>query len=580
VRPLSPMHALDDPAAAAMRHSWFLWMLRSLAILLAVLRLVLSPETFNADGVSYLDISDEFLRLRLPLDALEYWSPLYPGLIAIVRQLPVTELVAIRVLNLFIFVAAMIGFERFMHSAATDRSWSGIWRFVFTGLGYGIFIWSTLSLIRVENVTPDMIVFAVTCYAASHLQKTMSGSRRAGVSFGLVLALGYFAKAIMFPVGLLFCAAAFFCSSSPGRRTSLLATTTFLLAAAPLFLLLSFHAGRLTSGSSGRLNYAWYVEGVTRWIHWQGDPLHGEALQPTKLIFRNPPAYSFAEPFTHATYSPWFAPSYWHRGLQLRVDLERQLRATGENLSSLREIFGPVAIALLLIVIGALPSMRRLGRYRYALLAVASLTITLYTLVYVEARFISPAITLIAVSLVSCVDTSSGLSRRRMIFAAFVAAAVIMVAAPINELIERQIMPDTRASREQSLVELLRRHGTHSGLRVAVIGDGIDASWARRCDLRIIAEVPLSGVSAFARAPEQTQRALLAAFAAAGAELVVADVSARPRSAGWIATSDGGFFIRKLQNDSYSTSIKKAFPRHGGFVTERRSALHLNRSID
>lgn len=523
-----------------------LWVLRAFVLTLAIARIATAPQSINPDGVSYLDVADEFLQWRLPLHALDYWSPLYPALIALFKQLPLSEILSVRLLNFVLLIAAMVAFERFLTACVADRIQDSISRGIFYLLGYGIFIWSTLSVISVESVTPDLTVFAITCYAAVLLERSLSQTRRTGARLGLVLGIGYYAKAIMFPVAIFFCATLFLFGRSRGRKAAAYATATFLAVAAPLVILLSVHSGHPTFGSSARLNYAWYVQRVPKWIHWQGDAIHGSALSPTKVISEQPLAYSFSEPFTRATYPPWFAPPYWHQGLQLSFDADRQLAAIRENLAAASEILRPVALALILIGIAAIASKRCGGVHRYAWILIGVSTIALYTLVHLEGRFVAPALTLILVVLASCVDTSATRRGGRVLCGMFVIAGMVLIAAPINELVERYIAPSRRASREEALVRLLSRSGARSGDPVAVIGDAIDASWARRSGLRIIAEVPRREMHAFAAAPEATQRGVLERFASVGARLVVAEASARPKTEGWIATDDGGFLIRQL----------------------------------
>jgi hypothetical protein len=72
---------------------------------------------------------------------------------------------------------------------------------------------------------------------------------------GLVLALGYYAKAPFFPMGLVFILCA--CIGKPvSRRTIFLGGTalaTYLLACAPYIAAISFAKGHFTFGESSRL---------------------------------------------------------------------------------------------------------------------------------------------------------------------------------------------------------------------------------------------------------------------------------------------------------------------------------------
>ena len=70
-------------------------------------------------------------------------------------------------------------------------------------LGYSLFIWSSLNLIEVWAVTPDMTVAALVYLAAGLLLKSQQhGSARSSLALlGVVLGFGYLAKAAMFPLG-------------------------------------------------------------------------------------------------------------------------------------------------------------------------------------------------------------------------------------------------------------------------------------------------------------------------------------------------------------------------------------------
>ena len=75
----------------------------------------------------------------------------------------------------------------------------------------------------------------------------------------------------------------------PGSRRR--ASLAFLLGVVCTFgvfvAALSHDEQRWTLGDTGRLNYAWFVNGVTRYVHWQGEPAgSGVAVHPDP---RRPP---------------------------------------------------------------------------------------------------------------------------------------------------------------------------------------------------------------------------------------------------------------------------------------------------
>jgi 4-amino-4-deoxy-L-arabinose transferase-like glycosyltransferase len=91
---------------------------------------------------------------------------------------------------------------------------------------------------------------------------------------GLVLALGYYAKAPFFPMGFVFVLCACF-GRLLSRRMILLGGTVlalFILACAPYITAISLSKGHFTIGESARLSQAFYINDVEYYEHWQGGP--------------------------------------------------------------------------------------------------------------------------------------------------------------------------------------------------------------------------------------------------------------------------------------------------------------------
>lgn len=89
----------------------------------------------------------------------------------------------------------------------TDNNLS-ILEWAWCGLGYAFFIWSSFNLIEIWAVTPDMLVAALVYLAAVVIVRIRFGaaSRRTFALLGIVLGLGYLAKAAMFPMAFIFLA--------------------------------------------------------------------------------------------------------------------------------------------------------------------------------------------------------------------------------------------------------------------------------------------------------------------------------------------------------------------------------------
>src|SRR5207244_7668958 len=108
------------------------------------------------------------------------------------------------------------------------------------------------------------------------------------------------------------------------NRSVFLAFVIFLVIAAPLVLSLSWSKRRLTFGDSGKLNYAWEVNQIPKYRHWQGDPPgSGVPRHPTRKVFDSPNVYEFAQPLS-ASSAVCFVPSSCYDGIETRFNLRRQ----------------------------------------------------------------------------------------------------------------------------------------------------------------------------------------------------------------------------------------------------------------
>ena len=234
------------------------------------------------DGISYLDIGDAFVHGHPEALINGYWSPLYPAAIgitlAVIHPSPQHEFAAVQGVNFLIFLLATAAFEFFLASlvsACRDRRDNlPVWFLQVSG--YVIFLWTSLCLVTVSVTSPDMSLALFTFLAAGILVRIASGSVAWPhfAALGAALGVGYIAKAPLFPLSFVFLVVALILaqrSQVPLRRWAI-ALFAFVVMAGPLVFLLSSSKHRLTFGDSGRLNYAWYVDGAT-YRHWEGEPL-------------------------------------------------------------------------------------------------------------------------------------------------------------------------------------------------------------------------------------------------------------------------------------------------------------------
>jgi len=409
-----------------------------LILLFALLRTWIGRFSINADGISYLDLSDAFRRHDWHNFLNAYWSPLYPALLGFVRAVSPAgkqaELIAAHVTNFLIFLATLSCFEFFYNGltrafpASTDES-SPLPDWACWLIAHALFLWASLDLITLWDLSPDLCVSAFVYAIAGLLLRLRSHPTvaRAAV-FGLLLGSSYWAKAVMFPLAPVFIVIALASVARDKRRAlwkyAAAMILTFAIAAAPLVLALSNQKHRFTFGDSGRINYAMFVSpgGVTR--NWQGDAKLGiVAAHPTHKIFSDPPAYEFAEPIA-GTFPPWFDPTYWQEGRVPLFNLRVQFSVIAGHLLAYAELLlheeNCLLVAFLALAFASGGKLLSGLVELWPLLALSAAALALYMLVHVENRFIGGYVVLIWLALFTAAHLPANLTR----FAGYLAVAV------------------------------------------------------------------------------------------------------------------------------------------------------------
>ena len=234
---------------------------------------------------------------------------------------------------------ALLAFESEPPPAANSRNCERLPSWALILLAYAIFLWIALEVERLFEVTPDLAVLACICLAAGMLLRLRQRDTLwCFALLDLILAPGYWTKAILFPLAFVTLAAAYLWKRSRRgwRHGMAVATLVFLCAAAPLIFLLSHQKGRFTFGDSGKLNYAWFVSPRTFWRNWQGEADvagSGMPVRPTRRLLQHPPLFEFDGPVA-GTYPPWVDPSYWNEGLQGHFKLRPQIEVLASTIPS------------------------------------------------------------------------------------------------------------------------------------------------------------------------------------------------------------------------------------------------------
>jgi hypothetical protein len=524
----------------------------------------LSRNFINADGVSYLDLSDQYLRGSAHQIWNAYWSPMYSWILAAVRSLfrvaPESEYPLAHALNFAILVWALLAFRFLLKEVSLRRAAAMIGTVsesFFMAAGYAVFAWCSLALIGLRLLTPDLLEAGFVFLATGLLARIARGDLRLSTHtlLGVVLALGYFAKAPLFPVGFAFLAAAALLPRMSARsvKGALLAAATFLAVSAVWIVPLSTAKGRLTFGDSGKLNYAWYVNDV-QFRHWQGGPARsGAPTHPTRAVLSEPPVFEFGSPI-QGTYPVWADPSYWYDGLRVHIDMPRELVRLRANaklyyrtflnphlLQLLRERHVALTSAPLLLAYGLiLLLIRRKGsrygrNWLFAFPAIAA--IALLSLVYVEPRHLAPYLAVIALIGFAAVGWAPDLERPGIRGLGAALLASVFALTTLDTLRPALSSPDQLGpSSTQSLIAA----GLRPGIRLASLDYSTNhIAWARVIRARFVAEIFRDAyrereTEFWTLGAEQRDKAI-AAFRVAGAEAIVArDAPPEARDLGWV----------------------------------------------
>jgi hypothetical protein len=584
---------------------WF-WLF---AILAGASQAWVSRDTIATDGISYLDMGDAAAHGHWGALVNGYWSPGYPAAIglglAAAHPAPEHEFAVMHAVNFAIFLFALASFEAFLRALiAVNGSQRSLPPWLLQIIGYLLFAWITLDLITVTVTSPDMFLATFVFLSTGILLRIAAGSVRWGtfVGFGGALGLGYYAKAPLFPLSFVFLVLGLIAGWKAGvpLRRSLLAVLAFAIVASPLVALLSIDKHRLTFGDSGKLNYAWYVDGAS-YRHWQGDPLgaHSEVaprwtagpvstgtpLHATRRILDNPSVYEFDGPVA-GTYPVWYDPSYWNDGIRTPFDWRQEIRKIVTNVRFLYALtlnihanqlignghayllFSPLlAVVFLALLYLAVRRGGTLAFWPAAWMTVlpALAALGMYALVYCEPRHVAPFIALLYAGLFASVRIPGRAMAGRLV--ALAASALLLgvlltvslgvgktIYAATRDVVRAILHQEVPTSEPWQVAQGFQQLGFGTGTRVASLdyANHDQVKWARLAHAKIVAEVFSDAFStredAFWNADGATKARILDAFAKAGADVIVSRRIPQnaPIPAGWQRIGSTRYFAFRI----------------------------------
>ncbi|HPT25622.1 MAG TPA: hypothetical protein PLZ95_04315, partial [Bryobacteraceae bacterium] len=494
-------------AAGLLQSIPFWW---GVCLLTAAIHAWAHGHAMNPDGLAYLDMATEALRNGPASLVNGLWSPAFPALLgaalSLIRPSPAAEFPFAHVVNFMAYCLALLSFTFFL------KSWQQVGREgnqqVESGhetpLGFSAFLWFTIQFIGLKVVSPDLLMAAFVFLAAGlccRIQTDGSGWKRLA-ALGAVLGAGYYVKAPMFPLGLLLLALLFVWPPSRNfsRRGLLISAGVFGVVSVPLVVLLSGQVGRFSLGESGRLNYAWHVNGLAQmvWLGHDGGAL-GTPIHPPRTILDKPLVLEFGTP-VKGTYPLWYDPCYWYAGAKTRISLSEQLLALKRNASDfwwatqLQTILIGGALALL-----ALGGLRRSSvmpsRLGVALIVWACTACGLLALVHVEFRYVAAFLVPAWLALYRWLGRNAEPAVRRAAFVTVALVLTVQLAADLPGLAGAAVARNRGGAQPVyiQVAEGLRAAGVKRGDRLATAGLALDAYYARFNRSRVVAHLMRPG---------------------------------------------------------------------------------------
>ncbi|MFL5619939.1 MAG: hypothetical protein ACJ79A_16280 [Gemmatimonadaceae bacterium] len=532
------MRTFNSPAAvreqatdpASRWRAFFTLGLLAVVLSLALLQCRAWNALPNADGISYLELAARYARGDATAVANGYWSPLYPALLGAAQRMATvahvrtdgavpSELQVALVVNMVIVTFATLAVAQLLWALHTrvPTTLSPMQRVARLSAGGAVWLWCCVRLIGATAITPDMLIAAWLSLATAELV-AMAGEppsiRRAG-RLAVILALGYWTKAVFFPV-MIAGALAYMCLARGTRISARLAPLGIALAlAAPLVTVQSVSQGHLTFGETGRLNYDWYVNDIPKIA-----PRFETVAQSRSRRNDAPRVVQLASSPHAALYTGELPGSFpfWHDATRyverrpLVISWPAQWRVIRANLHWYRVVAGALALPCLVVLaagVGRAPIERR-----RSLAAVPALSLAgLHLLSHPEGRLAGAAIATLLTLTVYLNGSPRGAAPARaaaMLWAIeYVALAVVSVLA-LGRVSERVSLG--RAELARSPAERLTQLGLRPGDRVALVGSPFGQYWAHQAGVRIAVTVdveptaPPSGSELTAIAAESCAR--------------------------------------------------------------------------
>lgn len=552
-----------------MAHRWLRGLLLCLGLGLGAIYAYSYRFAMNPDGIGYIDVANAYFRHDWATAINGYWSPVYSWILAtflyIFRPTSRTEFPLVHLVNFLCFAWTSWSFHRFWQAVSSSVRRSNhqlvglptLAPLAFDLFGYSLYFWLFLPLI--PTVTPDLLGSSFIFLIADRLlrRQTRGSDRlRDGAALGLLFAIAYLTKAIMFYFSIFTLVIALVDRRISRRRTLLISALTFAFLIAPWVIALHETFGRWTLGFSGQLNYAWLVDGTetgTIEPNGAGAPL---PYFPGRRIFTDPAIYE-VQTKSNITYLPWYDASRFDHSHHPQFQWRRQLAAVKGNLGWLTEwVFvnlGPMTVvALALLAASGAAAATAFSRYVTIAFPAAAM-VGMYVLVTVRTpRYVAA----VAVVLFSLGLASVRLERANKALASAILVGGLIVFAVTNLPGAMNIvsgLSDQGSNPVVEAAEAIRSSGVEPNTRICTVGAGVYAYWAHLAGVNIGAEIWNSEVPLFWNADLSRRNSMLCAMGNSGVFAVVGAAPANADLSGWEPLGHSGYWMYRVPERACQT---------------------------
>ena len=548
----------------------------SVLALAGLIEAVYSRHEMQDDGISYLDMGDALLRGDWKMAINGHWSPLYPWLQGTALRLfnPSTysQFSVVHFVNFLIYLFVLASFDFLLRATVANRTGSNEFdagarrlpTWAVLAVGYSVFVWSNLAVLRIGTVSPDALMAGFLYLAVALLLRIWERPESSWrfVLLGAVLGLGYLAKAPVFPLGFVILAIAWILAGEWRKATPrvLAGLLAFLAVSAPWIGVLSRSMGRLTFGDSARFNYILYLDGAGPNGYFQNvGAASGHFKHPVRQIFSTPPVYEFSTPIK-GTLPAWYDPSYWTDGAFPRFLLKKQLSVFHAWTEYYLHVLFTSHAALLLGFVGLCFTAGRgqflkQGMAHWPVWLVGLAGLGMFAMVLVQLRYVAAFFTLCWVGLYAGLEAPVVRGGRRLVAVVTLVVALAMAgpeAVAVANHAKRALKGPPH--NQWQVAQDLQRMGVKSGDLVARLPAHYGLAWARLLGVTVVAQIPFENSTDFWCAKPEVQAQVIEAFrrlnvTAFVAEQVPANGECAP-GPDWQKVGDGSYHALRIEPNS------------------------------